>query len=826
MKSLDALKARGFEPREFTLDGRIHRFDREGKKNAWYIGWLHFSARMGEEIEILVYGDWKTGEKHEWKSHEKIGGEDREAINKRLREAAKAAEEERKERSEQAAENARKSFALGSEEGTTPYLERKKISRLYGAKIMMAAEAPDVVVPMFDEMGVMHGMQRIRHDGQKGFLEGQRVQGLFFTIPGTSPILVCEGYATGVTLHEATGQRVYVAFQASNLIAVATAARRVHMNQPVRICGDDDRYVTKPVTGAPWNPGREAAAKAAEAALGEAIFPDFADPDSKGTDFNDLACEMGLEEVTRQLAPPEGEPATSPKAFLKCLGYDRAHFYYTSSNFREIVAVSPSSHSKHTLMALMPLSYWEQTFQGAKGVDWDRAVDHLMRACQEQGIFDPLTVRGVGAWRGDRGAALLNLGDRIEGKPTRQHFYRAGARIEAPAEEPLSLDEAAKLAELVRRFNFQDQGRSVALLLGWLAVAPFGGALNWRPHMWVTGKASGGKSSLIWKLTKPLFGGWCRSLLGANTTEAAIRQAVNSGSLPVLLDEPDTDDSHSAQRVREIVALARLASFATDAVVAKGTTSGTAVGFSMNCCFMLSSIRVNLQGEADRKRWTLLEMDETRNSIPQWTALEADLEKTLTPEFSTRFLSRTWHLWPSLTASIAAFQTVIGERATPRDAQQLAPLLAGFQLFLTDEPADLEGARALTEGLGLFEQEDTETVSDHEELIEHLMRMHIPYRGGPEKRSVASLVYMHPNHEDFARADEALQECGLRVDDGHLAVAVNHPYLGASLRFTKWTGGWTKSLARVVGAKVGRKAPQLRFSGLKQRCVSIPLPPP
>ena len=101
-------------------------------------------------------------------------------------------------------------------------------------------------------------------------------------------VLICEGYATGASLHQATGYPVAVAFDAGNLDKVARALRQQYPAALLVICGDDDRD-TEARTGT--NTGRSKATAAAQAIKGLALLPEGLPPD--GSDFNDLHAHHG-----------------------------------------------------------------------------------------------------------------------------------------------------------------------------------------------------------------------------------------------------------------------------------------------------------------------------------------------------------------------------------------------------------------------------------------------------------------------------------------------------------------------------------------------------
>jgi putative DNA primase/helicase len=128
-------------------------------------------------------------------------------------------------------------------------------------------------------------------------------------------LLVAEGYATGASLHEATGRPVAVAFDAGNLVHVARELRRLHPAALLLICADNDT-ATEATTGR--NPGREAGSKAAQQAGAALTWPDGL-PEG-ASDFNDLHAHAGLDAVRQRVeaaiadALAEGESEKPDKA--------------------------------------------------------------------------------------------------------------------------------------------------------------------------------------------------------------------------------------------------------------------------------------------------------------------------------------------------------------------------------------------------------------------------------------------------------------------------------------------------------------------------------
>jgi putative DNA primase/helicase len=96
----------------------------------------------------------------------------------------------------------------------------------------------------------LHSLQFIADDGTKRFLPDGRVKGCYFLI-GTGAeakergmVLLCEGFATGATLREATGLPVVVCFTAGNLPEVAKFTQVALPDVQHLICGDVDKSGT------------------------------------------------------------------------------------------------------------------------------------------------------------------------------------------------------------------------------------------------------------------------------------------------------------------------------------------------------------------------------------------------------------------------------------------------------------------------------------------------------------------------------------------------------------------------------------------------------
>jgi putative DNA primase/helicase len=261
-------------------DGQLHRFhvegDRSGSKNGWYV-------LYGDGLPAGSYGSWKTGETINWGARldRQQTAQERKAIAKLRRQAGKRRQDEQQMVWQAAATKAQTLWgASPPATDSHPYLQEKCV-RAHGLRLQRSA----LVVPLREVSGEIQSLQFIHPDGSKRFLSNGKVVGGCFLIGDVNKVIyVVEGFATGATVHECTGEAVFVAFNCGNLKAVAVAIRLKYRNIKLVVAGDNDQFTRS-------NPGRAAAILAARAVGGSYIVPDFAGVDlsDKPTDFNDLA---------------------------------------------------------------------------------------------------------------------------------------------------------------------------------------------------------------------------------------------------------------------------------------------------------------------------------------------------------------------------------------------------------------------------------------------------------------------------------------------------------------------------------------------------------
>ena len=261
---------------------------RWGKNQHMWASW-HYTI----DCQFLVVGDWHSDEVEKfYQSDKTISAASLRSAHKTLMESRQQALAKQHHRAAQEAV----AYWIGlSTEGHSPYLERKRVEDPgYGRY-----DQADVVYSVRNAEGDIYSWQRISSDGRKFICPDSAVKGHFVLIGkhvqhSTGHVIICEGVATALTIHNITGYPVVACLFASNMEPVAGEIVNNFDRVKLVYCADDDWKTTKP-NGQPFNPGMEAAQKAVEYHGGLIIAPTFDDDDrgDKDTDFNDMLLLQG-----------------------------------------------------------------------------------------------------------------------------------------------------------------------------------------------------------------------------------------------------------------------------------------------------------------------------------------------------------------------------------------------------------------------------------------------------------------------------------------------------------------------------------------------------
>lgn len=521
---------------------------------------------------------------------------------------------------------------------------------------------------------------------------------------------------------------------------------------------------------------------------------------------------------------PEDDTAVGENPFannrhFRVLGVDGdTYFFFRKGKRNQILPIRTSGLSKNALMSLAPLNWWEGIMLDTPSgkFDKDAAVGFLMQAAEAAGIFDPTFTRGRGAWW-DEGRLVVHLGDRLLvdgtsmelGAIRSEFLYQGGRKIAAPSETPLSDADGAWLLEMAKSFRWA-RPASAPLLCGWLLLSPLCGALNWRPHAWITGGAGSGKSTILDKFVRPLIPAGMDLFANGDSTEAGLRQTLHGDARPILIDESESDTDAAATKMQRIITMIRQSSSDTGAQTYRGTVSGEAQSFQVRSMALLSSIGVALERQQDLERVSVLALRPKREGeatdVKNWPAIRAGLNKIAKDKtLSARLFRRSIDMAPVIMESIDVFTEAAATFfGTAREGDQIGALLAGAWCLVHDRLPTPDEALAEIKRYDWGDYQEGKA-EEQDDLIATLMGRPITRQGGT-RTSVGKLIARAAGYDvdelpiEPAVADSELHNFGMKVLGDRLLVHPRNPELLKLMRETKFASDLRGRLKRIEGA--------------------------
>ena len=845
---IDAMRDAGAipsDPSEIIADDTIRRFhidgDRRGVKNGVYQLFEDDGFGAGWFI------NHKEGVTHSWHSKvkRKWTDEERKEHKRKIEAAKKRRHDQRMADAAAARDEAARLWGDASKSGRSDYLERKGID-LKGVRYT----GDVLLVPMYRD-GEMVSVQRILPDGTKLFLKNSDHVGAYFSIGrDVSTIVLCEGVATGQVVHNATGWAVICAFNAGNLKPVSQSIRKKYPDARILIAADNDHEV-KRQNGDPFNVGVEKAKQAAVAIGGcQIVIPEC---EAGESDWDDIARKSGLDAVKDAfISVPAPKPvddgddgeweqdfddliddnnSQDPMDIIRPLGHNRGEFYFFPRTGGQILKFTATALGRpQNLYQLAPRSFWEAMYapEQKMSVIADCASGQLIEMCQARGIFEPDMVRGVGVWRDRGGKLLVNCGDMIVGEGVRCHpseykaeyVYEAGRRVIDMDAAPLTNTEAARFRTICKSLSWK-RPQHGDLLAGWCVIAAVGGALDWRPHIFITGRKGSGKSTAMDKIVHGSLHGIVIKRDGG-TTEAGIRKAISASSRPFMMDEAEAESGNRRSQMQLIFEYFRNAS--SGAVVENAYS--TYVARSAAC---FGAINPRIEQGADADRWSMLELipNESDDRDDQYKSLLTDIGEVITRDFPNRLLVRTVANLDVLLHNIGVFVDVFSKKlGSKRAGDQIGTLIAGSHSLVSNRRVDYAFVEKWVAGQDWEFGELTGGGSDAEALVGYIMSARIRYDhdGMGRESSIGNLVSVAAGYEGDKTdsAIKGLASYGIKIEGDRLVISNSSPRIKEILRDTPW-GVWKRTLGDFVGADNCENRTVYFGPGVKTKATSVPL---
>ncbi len=557
-------------------------------------------------------------------------------------------------------------------------------------------------------------------------------------------------------------------------------------------------------------------------------------------------CDQSVSTKPGMITP--GDPAFTPQVSVISLGYDEEmNCYLQNSLTGHIVKLKGAQLDEKHLTTVTPdyeYWYWAYGKSGSVDVDWKRCARTIIAECHMRGRFALEDMRGGGVWLDD-GRVVANMGTYLLVDGERQNIqgfssiYIYDSMIKAiRLPEPLSAERAALLPSLLKRLPFID-GTGPIAIGGMTVIGLICGVLGWRPHLWVTGAAESGKSQTLRHTVSRIWKATGATITDESTTAAGVRQrGLRHSAVPVVMDESETDDVNGLHRVKAIVKMARSASTDSDAVVLKGSVTGSGMEFNVRSCFVLCSIVESLTTPQDRQRFTVVHCEKTPSSVENWPSLKADLEATITPEYGVSLYAAvirdTRLIMDNIKTANARLFTLMGNDSR-RHSEQLGTLIAGY-FYLIHQGCEITDEWVDTLYHEMNYKEIYADISNEDDTPRRCLNFIYSFKPLSQTMTtgecVERVIEASKNgasgffSEGYKGARAQLLRTGVDVALSHdpnvphkLVIASKHPDLTDILE-RRGFSSHAKLLRRLKGVMAGKTR---RFAGVNSHSIEIPL---
>lgn len=579
----------------------------------------------------------------------------------------------------------------------------------------------------------------------------------------------------------------------------------------------------------------------------------------KGWDVADALAEgRNLTEILLQSADKPAQTFLDDNVYpFKIIGTAGEDIVFYPFGSNRIKRYREASLTKNALLTLGPMTFWYDHYQdGRKGIAWDAAIDDIIRRSESTPVFDFTKVRGSGAWI-DGDEVVINTGENliVDGQSmalherTSHYVYEKQSYIPYRIENPMDTESATHLLDVCRKIQWTNKAAPYALA-GWLMLAPWGGILKWRPHLWVVGPKGTGKSWVLDNIVGPMVVKEYGERGDGTSTPAGVRQRMQSSSRPFVADEMESDTGKYTEYIDQILKLFRGASSGggDGGITLLGNVAGDGQQYIMQSMACFASIGAAISQGADQDRFTKVELKKPRKGDNRRREEFDELSKmatVLTSEWARSFHARTYQMIAELLHAVdvcvRAAEPILRTR---RSADQIGTLLAAAWLIEHDRAPSAAEANQWFKEINIIDllASDSEEKDDEEMCLDEILasRVDIQHQGRRQQITVgrgieillhtmkASLTEIQSEPEEqvlgYRAVQKELEMIGIivkKVGDTHeIRIAVNHPPIRMMLMRTAWAQTYTSMLLRLDSC-IGEVSGPMRFGGASKKYVKL-----
>lgn len=315
--------------------------------------------------------------------------------------------------------------------------------------------------------------------------------------------------------------------------------------------------------------------------------------------------------------------------------------------------------NKSKLLVLAPLEFW--AFDSPK-INWDEKINEVIMLSGKK-EFDPDKVKGRGAWRNKEGGICYFDGNakNLLGDPNPNWVFtkRVQKDIGIGYGDDPGHDVRDEIYELNKLLPYSTKFEA-AKLLAWATLAPFCGALEWRPACFVTAQSGAGKTSVIDLIVTPLAIPLRAS--GGGSTEPGIRQRVVKDAVPIFVEELEDDTKKKRENKEAILSLMRQSTSDDAPEVLKGTSDGGGTSYALKCMFLFAGISPDVTNEADENRIVWINLTPKKKlDLKRWNEVQGRLKELLSEDNCKGIRALTFQNLEFIFATAKRIQPLIQE---------------------------------------------------------------------------------------------------------------------------------------------------------------------
>ena len=376
---------------------------------------------------------------------------------------------------------------------------------------------------------------------------------------------------------------------------------------------------------------------------------------------------------------------------IRPLGFDDKKVFFMPAGKGQVITLSQLELTEASLRVLARDSFWQSAFPGKEDAwktDYKAAANWVLDTCEKLKVYDSSKLRGNGIWRDGEKDIVVHLGDKllVNGEEMQLNQYHSKyvysqrpRKIEMPKIH-ISKEEKELMIRCAKAFNWKDP-EAPTIVLSFIITSIMAAFLRWRPHIYITGPAGVGKSTVQEMFIKRCLDGLCIQPEG-DTTEPGLRSWIRNDSLPVIFDEAEGDGEASIAKMKNVMRFARSNSSSSGGEIAKGSVDQHGVRFQAQSMFSFSSINTIEMNKQDRDRITKIEL--AGKSDMSWPELEK-LLNTLPRDMCEKIFLFVVTNVDKINNIIEAYKTYFAAKyGSQRIGDQFGTLAIGIYVLTSD----------------------------------------------------------------------------------------------------------------------------------------------